>query len=211
MGKTRRPFGIWSLPWVFLVSSFGLAAAREGVGVELFPGAESQPRVARAVEAYYRPHITGLQALSATVLVTPADFGSVSGFYAPRMDSGKWGWRKKTYSVLHQIQTLKFMRSELAKRERTPGTTIPVVFQPLFGDTSWSPTQFSSRLDALVVQHKEAKIEIAEGTRTFDRDSGSQVRVTIERPFIDVEAMTLVAKTRIVLVTVARREESREP
>jgi hypothetical protein len=51
-----------------------------------FPGAESKPEVARAVEAYYKPGIARTQSITASVFETPAAFQKVSDFYRPRMD-----------------------------------------------------------------------------------------------------------------------------
>lgn len=81
---------------------------------------------------------------------------------------------------------------------------MPDVYRPLFGDPNLRQSAFAAKLDKLLKENKHAKIETVEGTFMIPGDPAkSQVRVTIERPYIDVNKMKLVDKTRIVMVRVS--------
>jgi hypothetical protein len=187
----------------------GLAAGREapeGLGAPVYPGASPQAATARAVEAYYRPGITASQTLTAGVFETPAAFQAVYDFYGPQMDAGKWGWRRKTRTLLQQAETLKFMRAQLLAQQGRTAKGLPEVFRPLFGDPDVDQQAFAERLDELWKANRQATIQVVEGTRTVAGGSGrGQVRVTVERPYIDIETMKLVDRTRVVLVKVSER------
>jgi hypothetical protein len=196
----------FALAWS-LVTLAGLAPAGEapdGLGKHAFPGASPQPSTARAVEAYYRPGIAPTQSLAAGVFETPAAFQTVSGFYGPQMDPGKWGWRRKIRTLLQQVETLKFMRAQLLAQQGNAARGLPEVLRPLFGDPHLDAQEFAARLDRLVKDNRQASIEVAEGTRTLaNGPSQTQLRVTVERPYIDVEEVKLVDRTRLVLVRVS--------
>lgn len=189
-----------------LIALGGLVARgeiRDDLGIPVFPGAESQAQVARAVEAYYRPGLGKGQSLTAGVFETAAPFQKLYEFYGPRMDSGKWGWRLKKRVLLQQAETLKFMRAQLLAERAKETKRLPEVFRPLFGDPGLGPEEFSSRLDRLRKENPQTEIRVVEGTRTLSAGTArGQVRVTIERPYIDPEKMQLVDKTRLVLVKV---------
>jgi hypothetical protein len=73
--------------FLLAISSFAaIENLQENLGLPVFPGAESKPEVARAVEAYYKPGIARTQSITASVFETPAAFQKVSDFYRPRMD-----------------------------------------------------------------------------------------------------------------------------
>jgi hypothetical protein len=182
----------------------GIKKVQEPFGIPILSGAESKPDVARAVEAYYQPGITKSQSLTAGVFETSDAFQKVYDFYGPRMDAGKWGWRKKTRPLRHYTETLKFMRTQLLAQRGKERNRLPDVFKPLFGDPDLRQPAFSARLDKLLKENKQAKIDAVEGTFTIPGDPArSQVRITVERPYIDVNRMKLVDKTRIVLVKVS--------
>jgi hypothetical protein len=195
------------LACTLLLATSGFAAIenlQENLGFPVFPGAESKPEVARAVEAYYQPGITKSQSLTVGVFETPAAFQKVSDFYRPRMDSGEYGWRIKTRAIVQQTETLKFMRAQLLAQQGKNTNRLPDVFRPLFGDSRLSQSDFSAKLDRLLKRNKRAEIQVAEGTMTIrGSPAKSQVRITIERPYIDIEKMKLVDKTRIVMVKVS--------
>jgi hypothetical protein len=197
------------------VTLAGFAAAweaAEGLQKYAFPGASAQPATARAVEAYYRPGVAAAQSLTAGVFETPAAFQAVSEFYAPQMDPGEWGWRQKTRTLLQQVETLKFMRAQLLAGQGKAAKGLPETFRPLFGDPGLAAQEFAARLDRLVKESPQATIQVAEGTRTLaDGLSGSQLRVTVERPYIDVEEVKLVDRTRLVLVRVSGASAKNPP
>lgn len=177
--------------------------AHERLGVPIFPGAELKADVARAVEAYYGPGISKGQTLQADVYISSAAFEKVYEFYGPQMDPGKWGWRRKTRALIQQTETLKFMRAQLLSERGKVKNRLPDIYRPLFGDPDLSQPQFSAKLDKLLKENKQAKIQVVEGTMTVRGSSAkSQVRITVERPYIDVEKMKLVEKTRVVMVKV---------
>jgi len=192
-----------------LVTLAGFAAASaapEGLGKYAFPGSSPRPASARAVEAYYQPGIDATQSLAAGVFETPAAFKTVSAFYGPQMDAGRWGWREKTQVLLQQVETLKFMRAQVLARPESAAPRLPEVLRAFFGDPDLEPPEFAARLDRLVKDHPEVTIQVAEGTRTLaDGASRSQLRVTVERPYLDLEQMKLVDRTRLVLVLSSAR------
>jgi hypothetical protein len=96
------------------------------------------------------------------------------------------------------------MRAQLFTQQGKNTNRLPDVFKPLFGDPNLSQSDFSARLDKLLKRNKRVEIQVAEGTITVRSSAAnSQVRITIERPYIDVEKMKLVDKTRIVMVKVS--------
>jgi hypothetical protein len=199
-----RKIYLVSCTFLLAISSFAIENLQDNLGLPVFPGAESKPLVARAVEAYYKPGIARTQSLTASMFETPAAFQKVSDFYRPRMDPGEYGWRIKTRALVQQTETLKFMRAQLLAQQGKNTNRLPDVFKPLFGDPQLSQSDFSAKLDQLLKRNKRSEIQVAEGTITV-RGSAvkSQVRITIERPYIDVEKMKLVDKTRIVMVKVS--------
>jgi hypothetical protein len=195
------------LTCTLLFTVTGLAASwniQEKFGLPIFPGAESKPEVARAVEAYYRPGISKTQNITVGVFETPVPFDKAYDFYGPRMDPGKWGWRKKARVLQHHTETLKFMRTQLLAGQGKEENRLPDVYRPLFGDPNLRQSAFAAKLDKLLKENKHAKIETVEGTLMIPGDPArSQVRVTIERPYIDLNKMKLIDKTRIVMVKVS--------
>lgn len=174
-------------------------------GVPVYPQAEPLPEIARAVQAFYRPGTARDQVIETAVYVTPAPFEEVYRFYGPKMEPGKWGWRRKSYALEHQTKTLRFMRLNLADGE-TDGAAALEPLEPILGDADLSPVEFDARLEGLNEAYPDAEIEIAEGSRRIEGDpAGGQVRITIERPYIDLQRMRLIDKTRIVLVKVSAR------
>lgn len=185
--------------------SAGGQEAEMSYGVPVYPDAEPIPNVAQAVESYYRPGVPHDQRIETAVFVTPAAFEEVYRFYGPRMEPGKWGWRRKSYALEHQTQTLRFMRADLANDSSDGGPPLEVL-EPLFGEADWTASEFEARLAALNQKHPDAEIEIAEGSRRLEDDSGATVRLTIERPYVDLGRMQLVDRTRIVIVKVSPRD-----
>jgi hypothetical protein len=202
----RRVLSEAGLALALLLCAIGFVAAQAGdesFGVPIFPGAEPNPELARALEAYYGRHVAANQRLVAAVFETPASFQEVHDFYGPRMEKGKWGWRKKERILMHQTETLKFYRAQLIAREGEHGK-LPHVLAPLIGDVEQSQEAFEKKLQSLLEENEDAKIQIVEGTRRIQGDpSGSVVRITVERPYIDLERMRVVDKTRILLVKVS--------
>lgn len=189
---------------ILLIASWLLAVKEieESFGVRILPEAESKPEVARAVEAYYRPGITD-KILMVGVFETPGEFQKVYDFYGAQMDAGKWSWRRKPRVLLQQIETLKFMRSQLLAQQKQK--SLPDVFKPFFGDPGLAENEFNQKLDELLKKNKDTKIEVVEGTCTIAGEpTRSQVRITAERPYIDLEKMTVVDKTRVILVKVSQ-------
>ena len=176
-------------------------------GMRVYPDAEPLPEVSRAVEAFYRPGMPPGADIEAAVFQTPASFEEVYRFYGVRMDPGKWGWRRKSYILRHQTQTLRFMRAGFTADD---AVTLEQL-EPLFGDVELTAAEFAERLGRLNAEHPEAQIEVAEGTREVAGDpAGAQIRITIEHPYIEPRRMELVDRTRIVLVKVAPRGEARD-
>ena len=190
-----------------LLLAGGLASAQavvEGFGVPIFPGAKARPDVARAIEAYYTPGIEKGQTLTAGVFETSTGLDEVSDFYGPRMGEGKFGWRKKTKVLLHQTETLKFLRAQLLAQRGRKGKELTETFEPLFGDLDLSQEEFEKKVDKLLAKNRDARVQIVEGSRTIAGDPArSQVRISVERPYIDLKRMKLVDKTRILLVKVS--------
>ncbi len=208
---------IWPVALLLVLTSACSAGGQEAdmsYGVPVFPDAEPMPEVAAAVEAFYRPGVPHDQRIETAVFETPAEFEEVYQFYGPRMEPGKWGWRRKSYALQHQTQTLRFMRANMVNGEvergeaaesEAPATAESLEpLEPLFGESELSTEEFDARLGRLNEKYPEAKIEIAEGSRPIDGVDG-QVRITIERPYLDLGRMELVDRTRIVLVKVTER------
>lgn len=196
------------LPLLALSAAAGLAAAQtydESFGVTIFPGAEPQPEVARAIETYYTPALANGRRLAVGVFVTSVDFDQVRDFYTPRMEKGKRGWRQKTRALLHHTKTLEFLRAqELIKLGE--GKELPAALRPLFGDPKLTQAEFESRLRQLLDENEGAEIRTVEGLRQISGDpEGGEVRVTIERPFMDLEELKLVDRTRIILIKTSRK------
>lgn len=192
---------------IALLAAVSVAAGRDNgtLGIEIYPGAEGRPAVARAVEAYYRSGLSASQSLRAAVFETPADFAKVSEFYSRQMDDGKWGWRTKRRVLRQHTETLSFMRAQLLQA-RSQESGLAQTFKPLFGDLSMSQDEFRRRLARLHEAHKDVTIHVAEGTRTIRAERGTpQIRVTVERPYVDLDTMTIVDNTRFILVEVADR------
>lgn len=176
----------------------------EGFGVAAFPSAIFQPEIARAMEDYYRPGIRSNQAIQVAVLVTTTEFQQVYDFYAPRAAVGKWGWRRKEKSLLQLTETLKFNRAQFISQQPRGSRGIPEKFTTLFGDPALSQEQFNQKLDRLVKENKDAKLNMVEGSRRIAGDpANSQLRILVERPYIDVVNWRLTDKTRIVLIKVS--------
>ena len=183
-------------------------------GVPVYPDAQPMPDVAAAVEAFYRPGVPHDQRIETAVYDTPADFEEVYQFYGPRMEPGKWGWRRKSYALEHQTQTLRFMRANMANGgpsiEAEAGDDPPDLarlepLEPIFGEAGLTAAEFDARLAELNGKYPDSTIEIAEGSRSVDGDENAQVRITIERPYIDLRRGELVDRTRIILVKVSDR------
>lgn len=194
--------------WFLILLGMVLTSSTELVkdmGVPIFPGGQSRPEVARAVQAYYRPGIARTETLTASVYETPAPFQKVFEFYAPLMDTGRWGWRRRVRTVLQQTETLKFLRSQLQAKQ-TKETYRLQDLKPLLGDLGVHPGEFSRRLDTLVRENWWVKIQVAEGTQTISGDPArSRLRVMIERPYLDADKMLLVDNTRVILIKVSRK------
>ena len=183
-------------------------------GVPVYPDAQPMPEVAAAVEAFYRPGVPHDQRIETAVFETPAEFEEVYRFYGPRMEPGKWGWRRKSYGLEHQTQTLRFMRANMTNGNQpleagpTDGAIDPArlePLEPLLGEAELSPAEFDARLAQLNEKYPDATIEVAEGSRPIQGMGGGQVRITIERPYLDLERLELVDRTRIILVKVSQR------
>lgn len=183
--------------------------ARTDFGVPIYPGAKSQPAVAKAVEAYYKPGVSNNQQLVAGVFESPASFEELYNYYGPRMDQGKFGWRKKTRLTIQMTETLKFMRAELLAAQGGD-RKLPAVFRSFFGDPSLSEEQFNQRLDQLKERHKDVRFRIVEGTRRI-RGANASVKITIERPYLDLQKMRVIDKSRIVLVKVTDHAAQSQP
>ncbi len=174
----------------------------EGFGVPVFPGAEPRPEVARAVEAFNAPGVGKGQRVATAVFETPAPFQEVYDFYAPRMEPGRVGWRKKTHGLDHQAASLKLMRERLLAGQEE-GRPLPEVFEPLFGDPELSQEEFEQKLQKLQEQNTDAEVEFAEGVRRIAGDpEQSLVRVVVSHPYLDLERMELVDRTRILLIKI---------
>ncbi|HXH04983.1 MAG TPA: hypothetical protein VNI83_00170 [Vicinamibacterales bacterium] len=181
------------------------AVAGEEAGLPVFPGATARPEVARAVEAYYRAGVGSDRDLSAVVYETSAPFDRVYAFYGPKMDEGKWGWRRRRQPLEAHAAALRFMRARLLASSGAQGR-LPSVFRPLFGDPALDEAEFAARLERLVRRFSGVQVEIGEGTRTMrEGPARGQVRLTIERPYVDLERMRLVDRTRLVVVRVSDR------
>lgn len=168
-------------------------------GVRLYPGAEPRPEVAAAVRAYYLPSVDGA-GFAVAVYETDASFDEVHDFYGPRMERGKWGWRRKSLPLAHQTQTLAFLRQRLVA-ERGENGRLPSVYAPLFGDPALGDDEVGARLARLAESRPGAKVEIVEGVRPIAGDpQGADVRVIVERPYVDLATFRLVDRTRIQLL-----------
>lgn len=173
-------------------------------GVAVFPGAEARPAVAEAVAAYYRGGLPEGKTIDVAVYVTDAPFEEVYAFYGPRMDAGKWGWRTKTYPLEHHVRTLKFMR---AGALRQGGQDLPADLAPFWGDPASPAAEFDAALDRLLAENSGTSIQVVEGTRGIAGDpAGGEVRITVEQPYVDLNRMEIVDRTRIVLVNLSERE-----
>ena len=183
-------------------------------GVPVYPEAQPMPEVAAAVEAFYSPGVPHDQLIETAVFETPAEFEEVYQFYGPRMEPGKWGWRRKSYPLEHQTQTLRFMRANMTNGGQSiepepngdgpdPARLEPL--EPIFGEAELTPAEFEAQLVELNEKYPDASIEIAEGSRSVDETRDAQVRITIERPYLDLRQMQLVDRTRIILVKVSER------
>lgn len=197
------------------VTSAGAAAqGRDGAsapahGVKAYPGATERPDVARAVEAFYRAGLREGETLAAAVYETPASFEDVYRFYAPYMEDGKWGWRQEEYSVREQAATWRFARTRLAVDDEGEEGALPGVFAPLLGDPALEREEFEARLERLVQRNPDVEIRVAEGTRRVMGDRGNaRVRVMLEGPYLDLGTMTLVDRTRIIVLTSQEAEDS---
>lgn len=181
---------------------------REGerFGVPVFPGARAQPSVARAVEVYYRQAIQPGQTLQAGVFVTDADLEQVAEFYGPRMDPGKWGWRRKAVPLVPFTRSLHLLRASV--EEQPGGGAVPEILRPLLGAPS--AKDFERDLERLGKRHPDAVIRMVEGHRSLGAGpDGGELRIVVERPYLDLERGRLVDRTRIQMVRVADRQESR--
>ncbi len=198
----------WPALLAFVLAGAASAGGQEAdmsYGVPVYPDAEPMPEVARAVEAYYRPGVPHDRRIETEAFVTPAAFEEVYRFYGPRMEPGKWGWRRKSYALEHQTQTLRFMRANLDDDGSDGGAPIDAL-EPLFGEAGLTATEFEARLAALNEKYPDAEIEIAEGSRQLDGEVAATVRITIERPYLDLNRLQLVDRTRIVMVKVSGRD-----
>lgn len=174
----------------------------ESFGLPIYPGSTARPEFARAVEVYYQPGLTENQRLIAGVFETPDAFQEVVDFYTPRMPEGKRGWRTKKRVLEHQALTLKYYRAELLARQGD-GKQVPAVLAPFMGDPELSQEEFAKELQDFIAKNEEAVIQIAEGSRRVQGDpANSLARITVERPYIDLERMELVDRTRILLVKI---------
>jgi hypothetical protein len=183
--------------------SLGAQSSSPNFGVPLFPGAVPRPEAARAVEAYYAAALAPGQRLVAGIFETSAPFQEVFDFYDPHLAPGKLGWRKKNLVLQHQTETLKAFRAQIIAGPGK-GRGLPVVFEPLFGDSALSQRQFESKLDRLLKQNPQAEIQLAEGGAPIPGDPQKGiVRVFVDRPYIDMQRMKLVDRTRILLITVS--------
>ena len=185
------------------------AGVGESPGLPIFPGATARPALARAVEAYYRSGLEPGRELAAAVYETAASFERVYAFYGPQMDPGTWGWRRQAQPLEAHAAALRFMR---ARARASNGGRLPPVLRPLFGDPALDDEAFAARLERLVRRHRQAKVDIVEGTRTSrDGPTPAQVRLTVERPYLDLERLRLVDRTRLVVVRVADRRPGGRP
>jgi hypothetical protein len=211
-----RKFSWLAALLLVLVSACGAGGqeADMSYGVPVYPDAESMPEIAAAVEAFYRPGVPHDQRIETAVFETSAEFEEVYRFYGPRMEPGKWGWRRKSYGLEHQTQTLRFMRANMTNGNQPleAGPTDDAVdparlepLEPLFGEAELSPAEFDALLVQLNEKYPGATIEVAEGSRPIESIEGGQVRITIERPYLDLRRMELVDRTRIILVKVSQR------
>ncbi len=168
-------------------------------GVQVFPGAEARPEVAAAVQAYYAPGLAA-DGFAVAVYETDASFDEVHDFYGPRMEGGKWGWRRKELALEHQTRTLAFLRQRLVA-ERGEDGRLPAVFAPLLGDPDLDDEEMAARLAALAARHPDVHVEIVEGVRPIAGDPRhTDVRVVVERPYLDLTGFRLVDRTRIQIL-----------
>jgi hypothetical protein len=208
--RLRRMTSLLALVW--LLSGVGPAAAQNGprtqegakeFGVPVYPGAKSMSKTARAIEAYYRPSLQAGETIEAAVFETPASFQEVYDFYGPMMLSGKFGWRKKEHGTRHQIEGVKMFRRQLVARSEAKNGKLPEALEPLFGDSDLSQDEFEARAEKFVGDNPDAVIKIVEGSRLVEgAPAGSQVRITVESPYIDLGRMKIVNRTRIQFVKV---------
>ncbi|MFN2432382.1 MAG: hypothetical protein ABR599_06120 [Gemmatimonadota bacterium] len=192
-----------------LLPALAAAAAQqdpEVSGVPVFPDAEARPEVARAVEAYYGA-AGGGQGIVAAVYDTEQDFDRVADFYAPGTDEGKWGWRVKKRPLLHQLRTLEFYRAQRTTAESSAGSL--EALEPLLGDADLSREEFAEEVRRLLERNREATVRIVEGSRRIKGDPDrSLLRIVVERPYVDLQRMELVDRTRILLLKIAGTPEN---
>jgi hypothetical protein len=198
--RSPRPAGEpAAAPETAVVAPAPAGEAPEAWGVPPFPGAEPRPDVAAAIGAYYEPGIGG-PGFAVAVYETDATFDEVHDFYGPRMEAGKWGWRRKSLALEHQTRTLTFLRDRLVA-ERGEDGRLPAVFAPLLGDPDLDGEEVAARLAALAARHPDASVQVVEGVRPIDGDrAGADVRVLVERPYVDLTGFRLVDRTRIQLL-----------
>lgn len=87
------------------------------------------------------------------------------------------------------------------------GQDLPADLAPFWGDPASPAAEFDAALDRLLAENSGTSIQVVEGTRGIAGDpAGGEVRITVEQPYVDLNRMEIVDRTRIVLVNLSERE-----